>query len=306
MGTSRNFPVLLALAVVLASPAAKADAPSTRFFFAPRDGEVWIEKLLDTRSTDPGGDAAVHTEETSETDTLLYAKQGDGWRVTRVMGPAHMEVGGLPLDNPILKMSRGTHIELSCDENGVAHEVKGYRLLLRRLERSLSPEVWGKYQNSVTLQGVSHTEIRRWNLRRGGLIGAEVKDGEIWNYQSLFPTTMGFLEVRGTMRFGGMIDFEGQRGYKIFLEFATGSKDLTSKDATREIDLRPAGYTSINSDQYGLTGSTIRMIDPATGHMLYENTKASWKEPEMRGAEKMVDKSLQMIYRLEPVSSSSP
>lgn len=305
MAIRRCLPTLLALAALLASVPAKADTPSTRFSFAPRDGEVWIEKLLDIRTTDPGGDAAVQTEETTETDTLLFAKQEKGWRVTRIMGPARMELSGQPFDNPILKISRGTHIELSCDENGVANQVSGFRLLLRKLERSLSPEVWARYQNSVTLKGVERTEIRRWNLRRGGLIGEEAKDGEIWNFQSFFPSSMGYLEVRGTIRFGGMIDFEGRRGYKLFLDFATGSKDLTSKDATKEVDLRPAGYTSSNSDEYGLQGSTVRVIDPTTGHMLYENTKVSWKEPEMRGAEKMVGKTLQMTYRLEPVSQSS-
>jgi hypothetical protein len=306
MAIRRCLPTLLALAALLASVAAEADAPSTRFSFAPRDGEVWIEKLVDIRTTDPGGDAALQKEHTTEVDTLLFAKQGEGWRVTRIMGPARMEVSGQPFDNPILKISRGTHIELSCDENGVAHEVRGFRLLLRKLERSLSPEVWAKYQSSVTLQGVQRTEMRRWNLRRGGLIGAEAQDGEIWNFQSFFPSSMGYLDVRGTIRFGGMIDFEGRRGYKLFLDFATGSKDLTSKDATKEVDLRPAGYTSSNSNEYGLEGSTVRVIDPTTGHMLYENTKVSWKVPEMRGGEKMVGKTLQMTYRLEPLSQSSP
>lgn len=312
MDMRRVFPVLLIL-LGLVSPLQKAradtvsaqdDSATTRFVFAPKDGESWIEELVDIRTTDPGGDAPVRTEQTTESDTLLFEKQGDGWRVTRVMGPASSTINDHPFDNPILKLSHGTRIELNCDAEGVAHTVRGYRRLMRKLERALSPEVWEKYQNAFSLEGASRNEIRRWNLRRGGLIGSEVKDGEVWSIRNIFPTSMEFLEVRGTLRFGGSIDYEGHNGYKIFLDYATGSEAPASKDATRELDLRPDEYTATNSDTSELRGSTIRILEPRTGHLLYETTKVSWKEPEIRGSEHMVDKELQMTYRLHPVSGS--
>ncbi|HKI83451.1 MAG TPA: hypothetical protein VKA63_03860 [Candidatus Krumholzibacteria bacterium] len=282
--------------------AAPADSGSVHFHFAPKDGEVWVEDLVDTRISDPGGDLAVRTEQTTESDTLLFDRQGEGWRITRVMGPASSVINDHPFDNPILKLSRGARVELSCDARGRATSVKGYRRLVRKLERSLSPDVWAKYQSTFSLEGARDNEIRRWNLRRAGLIGSEVKDGENWNYQSLFPTPMGYLELRGTMHFGGCIDYEGRRAYKIQLNFASGSNVPTSKDATRELDLRPAEYTASNSDISELKGSTARIIDPLTGHVLYETTKVSWKESAIRGSEQMVGKEVTMTYRLHPVS----
>jgi hypothetical protein len=312
MSLRRFFAVfLLLLGLVPALPArgdttnASADSATTRFYFAPRDGERWVEELVDVRSTDPGGDNPVQIEETTESDTLLFEKQGEGWKITRIMGPAFSKINGHPFENPILGLSRGTHIVLDCDAQGVAQSVKGFRRLMRKLERKLSPSVWSKYQSSFSLEGARNNEMRRWNLRRAGLIGNEAKNGEVWNFQSLWPAPMGFLEVQGTMRFGGMIDFEGRRACKIFLDYATGTKVPNSKDATRELDLRPAKYTASNSDRSALTGTTVRVLDPTTGHLLYENTKVSWKEPPIRGSQQLVSKQVEMTYRLHPVSEKA-
>lgn len=299
------FVLLLSLVPPLPARAdtatASTESATTRFHFAPRDGELWVEELVDIRTTDPGGDDPVRTEETTESDTLLFEKHGEGWRITRIMGPATSKIDGRPFDNPILGLSRGTRIVMDCDARGEAKSVTGFRRLMRKLERKLSPGVWSKYQNSFSLEGARRNEIRRWNLRRAGLIGNEAKDGEVWNFQNLFPAPMGFLEVRGTMRFGGMIDFEGRRGYKIFLDFASGTKVPTNENATRELDLRPAEYSASNSDRSALSGATVRILDPVTGHLLYENTKVSWKEPAIRGSQQLVSKQLEMTYRLHPL-----
>lgn len=280
---------------------AAQEAP-IRFAFAPQDAERWVEEMVDRRMTDMGLGDPAQLQETNQRDELIYARSEDGGYVlTRVLGPAEMSLGGEPVSNAILEASEGTRIELQLDEQGVAVGVKGYRRLMRLLERKLDSDEWTRFQDAYSVARAEAAEMARWNDRLAGLVGAEFRAGDVWGYTDVYPASGVEVLIRGTMRFDGSTELNGQRGFKILYEFGGGSHAPSLDGLQTVLDLRHKEPGHAPPENYELKGKRVRVFVPESGQLIYENTEVEWVQPGPPG---QPDRStqLQTIYRLRPAS----
>ena len=298
-----------ALQLSIASrPAVAQTTPDSRgpervhFIFAPQDGEEWLEEFQDDRTEDFDQRAPIRRQQTSEIDTLRYYRNSDGWTVARVFGRGTVLVNGEEAETQVLHLFQGSIVEIHCDAQGRALRVKGYRHLMRKLERNLDLDSWRTVQSNLNAKSAERSEIRRWNQRLQGVIGADAITGEVWGYRDFYPIGKGQVEVRGKLEFFGEVEVYGHRGYKLVYEFGSGGGSPEAGNPSVQLDLRPPDATGNFREDVGLRGKVIRVIEPATGHVLYENTEVSWDQPRPEHVGGLMHVRQQTIYRLRPLA----
>ena len=211
-------------------------------------------------------------------------------------------INGEEAETQVLHFFQGSAIEIVCDAQGKALQAKGYRRLMRKLEKKLDFDTWQQVQSNLNAQSAARSEVRRWNQRIQSLIGADVMTGEVWAYRDFYPIGKGQVEVRGRIEFSGPSAVYGQSGTKLVYEFGSGDGAPKVENPVRELDLRPKDATGNFREDVGLKGKVVRVIDPATGHIIYENSEVRWDQPRPETTGGLMHVQQKTIYRLRPLS----
>jgi hypothetical protein len=275
----RRLPVFLFLLCLLPGSARAQDgAEEVRFAFAPADGEVWIERIQMENREDPGPRAPTSTWTTDETYRLHYEKQPDGgWRVRRILVEAANTAQGEPVENQIQTLTLDHPIDYLLDAQGRVVSIEGYRVLMRKLERRLDPEIWQYFRSSVSIESAVEGDQRAWDRVLAGLVGETVRVGEVWSVRDVHVAGTSPVQIFGTLRFEGWTVLEGRRAFTLRLEFVDDPADLAPPPGgfARRIDFL-GEETTVPQEDRGLRGEVVRVLDPATGHVVYERSRFSF------------------------------
>ena len=281
---------------------AQEAAETIRFEFAPVGGLVWIEEMEDETAYDYGDMAPPRSQLTKGISRMDYEAQDDGgWVVTKVTDSISMDFGEGPIDNPIADLTVGHAFLLRVDARGTAVAVDGCRELVRKLERQLDMAIWEKFQSTQSAATIEAGEIRLWNHRLRGVLGEEVRVGEVWRVVDERRIQGRPILVTGVVRFDGWTQIKGQRGFKVLYEFDTAKEKVEAigDGFDREVDWRPEGSLAGPSNLV-LHGSSIRVIQPETGQILYESVHVEYEAPmgKPEGPKAKIEMNSSYRYRL--------
>ena len=236
---------------------------------------------------------------------MVYEEQPDGgWIVRRSLVEGTMDSGGASGPNPIQEITRGHPLVYHVDAHGRLDQVDGYRLFMRKLERRLPPDLWQRFRSNVSLESAREGDRQRWNRVLAGLVGRSVPVGDVWSVRDEHVAGNGPVQIFGTLRFDGWTTMEGRRVFKLVFDFTDDpARRETPEDGfDGELDLLEDASQVPRLD-LGLQGRVVRVLDPATGHLIYERQDFTFSRPLGGEGSPTADYETLTLYRGRPAGS---
>lgn len=269
---ARRSPVTLAILLCLA--AAPAWAADFVIGFDPDDGSVWTRTTEDRRLQDFKSLGDRTDQRTRILMDQRYEAQPDGsWLVVQDVLEVTMTKNDEILDNPMLPIIEDQETRVVLDANGHAVDAEGFRALMRRYERELSPEFFQEVREQMKVENLSAGEVSRWNRSLEGLYGLELAPGDRVAVTEARAEVQGnVIEVTGVIEVGDWVEVGGGRGVSMVYRYDNTGEALAAAGETRhEIERRAGEETSTLRVPVAMSGTVEFVVVPATGQLLSED-----------------------------------
>lgn len=274
----------LALALLLAGPVAATagasaeEAPeSFTFRFAPADGQrVLIASRL---SRERLLDGQVQATDTSEATTDgVFRKVADGYEFTTRLEEAVMTRNGQPFSDPVTPQMVGLDIVYRVAADGSLQGIRGFDQLAKKVLAMVPPQMAAALAPVVSEAAMVGREEAEWNGRYADFADGEFAIGDVIDVKAPYALPTGqAIEYVIRTRFPGYVQCPAGRCVKVEQVYESDAQALAQMVTGMVKSV--AGDAAPSTGHVRITGTLVRIIDPATMRIYSERVQRTLHFP---------------------------
>lgn len=269
----------LALAVAGASVAlADDEAASTfTFRFAPPDGQHVLVAATTTRERLLDGQLQA-TEVSESTTDGRFRKVAGGYEYATRLDEATMTRNGQPVSDPLTPQLLGLDVTYLVGGDGQLLGVRGFDVLEKRVLKALPPQMVPALAPLVSAAALTGREQAEWNARYADFADGEFAIGDVIDVKAPYALPDGSsIEYVIRTRFPGYVACPAGRCVKVEQVYESDAQALAAMVMGMTQAVAPDEAPHVGGVR--ITGSLVRIIDPATMRIYSERLQRTLHMP---------------------------